>query len=261
MKTTLKIIGLSLAILFAVTITNAQRSGNSGEMKDPATMAQKQTERMTEHLSLTSAQQVQVSTINLAYAEQISAAKTNGQDRDAIKSIRNEQKSAIKAVLTADQIATLEERKGKKGRKGGKSRGNSTSDRTLESTPNYSGNVVNNNSYTINQPRLVKGGSTTTNVYNDSSSKGEDRIARLTEKLGLSLAQVYQITAINDSFKARRDAIKNSGDKESIKEAMKSLRTEHSTAVKTVLTSEQIALFEELKNSREGKGKRGKGRR
>lgn len=81
----------------------------------------------------------------------------------------------------------------------------------------------------------------------------------MTKKLELSNTQAAQATAIYLSYGEKMKAIKDNGtDKEASKTAIKALRAEQKTAIKAILTPEQITKYDAMKN-RKG-GKRGKGK-
>jgi len=107
-----------------------KRGASGKNAGTPEERAQKQTERLTEELALSEAQATEVAAINLDYAAKMNALKEasteRGANREAFKTLRTEQQTAIKAVLTADQVTAYEamksDRKGK-GRKKGNRRG------------------------------------------------------------------------------------------------------------------------------------------
>jgi len=247
MNTIKKIISLSFAVLLTLNIATAQRSGKTVAPKNPETIAQKQTERMTEQLSLTNAQQEKVARINLASAQKMKAAKASGKDHEAFKAIRSEKKAAIKAVLTTDQLAKYKAMKSQKGSRGGNSLGHNDGKRPAKGPNRIEG-----------ANRGKKGEDRALHSNKDPETRAAERTARLTEKLGLSNAQATKITEINLAYGEKRHALKNSTDKEAAKAAMKALRKEQTTAIKAILTPTQVTMLEEMKNSREGKG-RGRG--
>jgi len=79
---------------------------------------------LTEKLSLSPEQTAKVSAINTEFSTKRKAIKEatteRGAAKEAMKALRGEQKAAIKAVLTAEQIAIFDTMK--KGRRGGKGR-------------------------------------------------------------------------------------------------------------------------------------------
>ena len=231
MNSITKIIAFSFAFLLSLNLATAQQ-GESKEkhMKNSESRAEKQTQRMTEKLSLTDTQIKQVAAINLTFAEKMKAAKEanteKGEGREAFKSIRNEHHAAIKTVLTPEQVAKFDTdlankkgkgRHGKKGHRRGE--GKSAEERAAHHTE------------------------------------------RLTEKLSLSEEQTVKVAAINLDFAKKAAAIRAANeDREAGKKAIKILRTEQKAAIKTTLTPEQITQFEAMKDGKRGhKGKRGKG--
>ncbi len=82
--------------------------------KDPKAMAEARTARMTEKLSLSPDQVEKVSEINYRHAEKMVAIKQE-QDmetkKSAMKELREWRQGELKAVLTAEQIARMEEMK------------------------------------------------------------------------------------------------------------------------------------------------------
>lgn len=93
--------------------------------------------------------------------------------------------------------------------------------------------------------------------------KRGDRLEKMTETLGLSDTQVTQMKAIHEKYRSQKEALreKNEGnDRSAIKEEMKAIREAQRSEMKAVLTTEQLAKFEEMKAARkEKRGKRGRG--
>ncbi len=120
MKTKIQL--LFVALLMGVTVSVSAQSQVPAQQKTitPEQIAQKETERMTQNLSLTSDQQAKVQAINLKYAQQrskvMAAHPRTGtplteQERaqlkaDAQKSIASQQ-AELQSVLTADQYQKL----------------------------------------------------------------------------------------------------------------------------------------------------------
>ena len=82
--------------------------------RDPQALAQRQTERMQQELSLTDAQTEQVSTINLRYAERAQQlrARSNGDRRatfEAARELQTQRNTELKTILSAEQYTQLEE--------------------------------------------------------------------------------------------------------------------------------------------------------
>lgn len=88
--------------------------------------AAKQTEMMTEELKLSDTQAAQVAVINLKYTERAEALRTNSKDRTenraAMETLRSEQNTELKSILTEEQMTQLENMP--KARRGGKGRRN-----------------------------------------------------------------------------------------------------------------------------------------
>lgn len=125
MKITINFLTAVAIFLLASTTTFAQRGGG-----DPTEKAKKQTTQMVEKLSLNDEQATQVEAINVAYAEQMKAAREEvGKDREAMKSImdnmNNNKNTELKAVLTSEQFQQYEtmQAQGKEGRGGKKRKG------------------------------------------------------------------------------------------------------------------------------------------
>jgi len=222
MKSIQKIIILGLIALLTANVATAQR-GERGKTKDPVAYAQKQTERLAEKLSLTEAQVAQVSKINLAHAEKVKTAKANGTDRSAMKSLHTEQKAAIKAVLTSEQLAKYESMKERKGgKKGGKKGKGKRGDKAFSKDP---------------------------------QAQAQRHTEHLTKKLSLTESQATQINQINLAYTEKMNAARtNAADKAAAKASMKALKAEQKTAIKAILTPEQITKYDEMKDGR-GKGK------
>ena len=227
MKAIKKFIGLSLILVFSVSSIMAQK-GEKRKDLDPTAHAQKRTERLSKELGLTPAQSDQVAEINLAYAEKIKAVK--GQDlekeakRSTVKSLKTDQKSAIKAVLTPEQITKFEAQKGRKGGKKGKGR---KGHRGADKSP---------------------------------QEKAQHQTDRLTKALGLNDTQINQVTEINLAYAEKRAELKaKETDKASNKTAKKALKEEHKSAIKSILTAEQITKYDGMKKRKGGKRGKGKG--
>jgi len=129
MKLSIKYLAI-VALFFTFTFAATAQRGDR-QPKDPATMAEKQTTRMVEDLSLDATQTAQVQAINLTYAQKIQEARENNEgDRAAMKEIKaaiNTEKSAeMQQVLTEAQFQTyteMEANRGKGKRKGKGKRG------------------------------------------------------------------------------------------------------------------------------------------
>ncbi len=225
MNTIIKLIAFSFALFLSLNIVVAQQGeSNEKHMKNPEVRAQKQTQRMTEDLSLSEAQISQVAKINLTFAEKMKAAKAANSEKETCKNIRTEHSNAIKAVLNTEQITQFDAMKDNRGHKGKRGKGHH------------------------------KGGT------KSSEERAAHHTERLTEKLSLNEAQATKIAAINLEFAKKADAIKEANeDREAGREEMNALRTEQKTVIKAVLNTEQITQFDAMKDKRGHKGKRGKG--
>lgn len=252
MKISVKVMLMSLAMIFATTLMNAQ--GPRGG--DPVERAKKMTEHLTSELELNTKQAKKVEAINLKYAKKQQEIRTamrkkheeGGEvDRELVKEtmekMRTDQEEEIKGILTPSQIQKFDAMpKGKKGKqpKGKKSKGKKADGK---------------------QPKngKQKGASV--------EERAEKQTARLTEKLELNAKQASKIEAINLKYakqqKEMRDYNKDASDadKAAMKERMKVMRQAQETEIKAVLTPEQSEKFDVLKAERKGKGKKGKGQK
>ena len=222
---------MSLTLVISINLAIAQQGQEKEKMKkieNAEAFAQKQTERLTEKLSLSADQTTKVAAINLEYDQKMKAAKEaaieSGEGREAIKALRNEKEAAIKAVLTPEQVTTFEQkRRGGKHRKKGRGR---------------------------------KGGGRKDHSPEERAAK---HTKRLTEKLSLSADQTAKVAAINleyaQKMKAAKEAATESGEG---REAIKALRNEKEAAIKAVLTPEQAATFEQKRGKHGRKGRGGK---
>ena len=119
MKLSIKVLAV-MALFFTFSFAaNAQRGG--GRSVDPEQMAEQQTTRMIEQLSLDEAQAAKVQAINLTYAEKIQAVRQDNRgNREAMKetltAIQADKTAELKGILTAEQIESYEalEAKGRK---------------------------------------------------------------------------------------------------------------------------------------------------
>ncbi len=132
MKCTLKLTAVFMLCFLCSINMQAQRGGRGG---DPTEMAMKQTQRMTDSLTLSNAQINKVSEINLKYAEKMSAIRKAAREsedfdrsmmRESMKQMRNDQKAELQTILTKDQWTKFEKmeearkqkREGRRGKKG-----------------------------------------------------------------------------------------------------------------------------------------------
>lgn len=130
-------------LLFCLLTTLPIIAQRGGFNQDPETRAKKQTQLMVDSLSLSAAQAEKVDAVNLEYAKKMSdmrAEMRSGEqmDREAMRSamqkLRAEQDEALGKYLTADQAqkwttlqAEMRNKRGGKGRRGGKKKRNKDS--------------------------------------------------------------------------------------------------------------------------------------
>ena len=113
-----------IALFFTFTFAaNAQRG--DGQRLAPEDMAEKETTRMVEKLSLDQTQAAKIKEINLTYAKKMQAAhEDNKGDREAMKeigaAIDTEKSAELKQVLTQSQFTAYEQMKGENGKGRGK---------------------------------------------------------------------------------------------------------------------------------------------
>ncbi len=120
MKTKIQLLLVALFMGVAVNVYAQQQLPAQAKTITPEQIAQKETDRMTQDLSLTSEQQTKVHAINLKYAQQRSkvmeaypktSTPLNEEQRDQLKldakkSIASQQ-AELKGVLTADQYQKM----------------------------------------------------------------------------------------------------------------------------------------------------------
>lgn len=228
MKSIQKLIALGLMVFLTINVVIAQR-GNKNVT--PEVRAQKQTERLTKHLSLTESQTTQIAAINLEFANKMTAIKGNTTDKKAskaaFKTLKTEQSTAIKAVLTPEQLTKYNEKGNRKrGGKKGKGKGEKSA----------------------KHDRGEKAGT--------PQERATKQTERMTKQLGLMEAQAKEITAINLSYAEKKATAKAATtDKEASRAAYKTLRAEQSEAIKAILTPEQLTKYNEKGNRKRG-GKR-----
>ena len=92
----------------------------------------------------------------------------------------------------------------------------------------------------------------------------ERRLERMTERLSLTPEQVEQIKPIMDQHFVEMDAFRKErqAEREKVRGQMKAMHDEHYAEIKTVLTPEQAATLDQMKDrhSERGYGKFGKHR-
>ncbi|MBD2701037.1 DUF4890 domain-containing protein [Spirosoma sp. BT702] len=101
----------------------AERRGRTMQDVDPATRAQRMTDRMTKQLSLDEATSKKVYDLVLARAEKMDAIQKNSDDRktkmQAMKAGTEAFQADLKKVLTAEQFAKFESMRDQMGRRRG----------------------------------------------------------------------------------------------------------------------------------------------
>ena len=107
--------------MFATAVAQPGRDG------DPYERAERQTERMKEHLGLSDEQTEQVSEINIAAAEKMQEARESANgDREAMRSkmmtIRQETNTSLKEVLSEEQWTKFEAIRQEMRQNGGRAR-------------------------------------------------------------------------------------------------------------------------------------------
>lgn len=219
MNFNLKSMAFVFFALFAVNTISAQRGG--GQDLTAEQRAEKKTERMTEQLSLTSAQTQQVAALNLKYAQQkenLKAKSVDKADSKAVKEqMRSEQETELKSILTPEQ---LEKYNTSAKQKHGGAKGKKMSN----------GERGNNRS---------------------PEERAEMQTKRLTEHLSLDDTQSARIQTI--IWESEKEIETAKSDEAFNKSDMKLLHEERDATIKAVLTPEQVTKFEKRKKG----GKRG----
>jgi len=110
MKSMRKFIIAAFALLFVAGFAQAQRGGNMSAED----IAARQTEEMTEVLSLSDEKAEEVEAINLEYAQKWEEAREEVMGdrmamRDTLMALRTEQLEALGEVLTEEELATWKE--------------------------------------------------------------------------------------------------------------------------------------------------------
>lgn len=204
---------LFICLTISLNTIQAQRGGKQMTAKERAA---KQTERMTEQLGLSEAQAADVAAINLKYTERAESLRTNGKDREAnraaMETMRAEQNTELKTILTPQQITKLDNMS-KKTRGGGRGKNMS---------------------------------------YSDSSSnvqRAEEKAARLSAELGLSDKQTARVSATLYSYEKTMQELKNTkATGESInKSDIETARDIRDAKLKRILTIDQLEQLEVLK--------------
>jgi len=86
-----------------------------------------------------------------------------------------------------------------------------------------------------------------------SAKRGDKMMAMMTEQLDLTEDQVIRITAIQQEYREKMQALRGQNsnvDREAMRAEMQTVKTEQDLAVKSVLSEDQIAKWEILKAER-----------
>lgn len=254
---------VSLSFIFV----NAQHGGMS---QTPEERAKQKTERLAEYLSLSESQTTQVNAINLAYANKMKSLKEKSAqteaDRIAMKNLRTESSTAIKAILTPEQLTKFNERTDRKKEHGhhkGKEHGGDSgkADYKGKERSDYKGKTTiqkNNLEVTKYKGKAGKSASSEAKSKMTPQERAAKQTEKMTESLSLKPKQVKKISAINLTYAQKMEATRNaSTDKEASRAAMKALKTEKSNAIKAVLKKEQLKKYME-KSDRKSHGIKGK---
>ncbi len=225
MKITKRILPTVLILALGFFALQAQRN-NERPPIDPEKMAEKQTTRMVEKLSLDEKQVEQVKAINLKYAQQQKAAKEKEKaERETKKAERQKAQEAkmaeLKKVLTTEQFAKLEQAQEKRGARKGSRKGS---------------------------PRSTKG----KHQNLDPEKRSEIQTTKMVEKLGLNDEQTKSLQQTNLDFAKKRQALRaeNKEMRQTNKEAMEKLNEEQKMAIGKILTPEQMKQWEEMEPER-----------
>jgi periplasmic protein CpxP/Spy len=230
MKSKVRIILTALTMFAVVFALQAQRGQR--QQLTPEQRAEKQTEMMTEKLSLTPEQASKIKDINLKYADKHKAQKDEAKgerekNRSAMQQLQDERKAEINAVLNKDQQAKYEQMQAKN-RKAGPGKGG---------------------------PGPKAGRSA------DPEKRAECMTQHMTEKLDLSGDQATKVKAINLDFAKQKQALRAEAPEgqRPEKKAVEKLRQQHQDQLKKVLTKEQFSQWEQMakerKHDHKGKGK------
>ena len=87
----------------------------------------------------------------------------------------------------------------------------------------------------------------------------EQRAARLEEMmttLGLSADQKVKFKAIDSKYADKMRALRDAGDRDAMREGMRSIQTEKSAELKGILTVDQMTKYKEMMEARKPKGGR-----
>ena len=235
MKITKRILPTVLMLVLGFFALQAQHTNERPPM-DPEKMAEKQTAKMTENLSLDEKQAEKVNAINLKYAQQqkgkMKKAKAEREARmTEHKKVQEAKMAELKQVLTTEQYAELEKAQAERG------------DRMRE--------------HRKGGPRGAAG------EYKDLTpeERSEKQTTRMVEKLGLNDEQAKALGQVNLDFAKKREAMfqEKKEERSANKEAMKKLMGEQKAAVGKILTPEQMKQLEEMRPEQGHRSRKGKG--
>ena len=226
MKITKRILPTVLMLALGCFALQAQRTNERPSM-EPEKMAEKQTARMTEELSLDVQQAEKVNAINLKYAQQqkgkMEQAKTERENRRAdLQKTHDAKMAELKQVLTPEQYAQLEKQQAER--------------------------VEKVRAHRKDHPRGAAG----RNKDATPEERAEKMTHKMVEKLSLNEKQAKSLEKVNLDFAKKREAMfnDNKAERQKNKEAMKKLNDEQKAAIGKILTPEQMKKWEELKEER-----------
>jgi Spy/CpxP family protein refolding chaperone len=183
--------------------------------------------RGMEKLNLTDVQKQQLKSIDEDFRNRMQALNQNGNitvndSRSQRQALMQERKNKISAILTPEQrtqFAQLSNQDGRMGQRDGNRTGQYGDDR---------------------------------NGQRGEGQRGGDRIEEMKSTLGLSDDQIAKIKAGSESFRERGRAIREnqSLSDDQRRQQMETLRKDREANLKSYLTAEQIAKFEQMKGNK-----------
>ena len=243
MNITKKLLPTIALLLLAAFSMTAQR-GEGREM-DAEKMADRQTEHMSEQLTLSEKQKEKIKEINLKYAQERQADREKMRaEREQQKAERTDRRTAFKAtqdaqmaeykqVLTAEQFAQLEKTKAERAEHRGHRRGGKRGDHARKGKDQ------------------------------NPTERAEKQTRKMTEQLGLNDEQSKALQQLNLEYAEKRKALfeKNKDNREANRKEMKQLKDDQKAATSKILTPEQMKQLEEMKpeHGRRGKGHKSRG--
>ncbi|MBB3186366.1 DUF4890 domain-containing protein [Microbacter margulisiae] len=100
---------LTFMVLFAALSMGAAFAQGFNSQLTPEQRAKQMTERMKKQLNLTDDQVAKIDSVNLKFAQDMMKARESGDMRSAMRTCIEEQNTALKAILTPDQMKTWED--------------------------------------------------------------------------------------------------------------------------------------------------------